>query len=130
VLQRLRNPLYFAVAMAVPGIAAILFLALPQSDTWGEAGWLAFAIVIPAYVALYALAAFVSFAIASLALRRFAKIAKGRLLIAGVFAGVIYVVVGFLVDPLWPEAYFVITWACLAFVAALYVLLRWGRADG
>jgi hypothetical protein len=130
VIERLRNPLYFALAMAVPGIAAILLLYLPDSSTWDRTGWIVFAAMLPGYVALCALAAFLGFVVASLLLRRSAPIAKRRLISAGVIAGCLYLLGSFLTDPSWPESYFLAAWTGLAFAASLYALLRWGKNDG
>jgi len=129
VLKRLRNPFYFALAMALPGLLAIFGAALPQSDNWGRSGWLAFAVVAPAYLALYLLAAFVSFIVAALVLRLYAPIAVRPLMLCGLIAGAVYLVAGYLLDPLWQERYFLLAWAVLAFASALYALARWGKHD-
>jgi hypothetical protein len=126
---RLRNPLYFAVAMAVPGIVAVLLLYLPGSNTWDRTAWLVFLGLLPAYVALCALAAFLAFVVPSLLLHRTAPIAKRRLITAGALAGCVCVLGGFLTDPSWPESYFLGAWTGIAFAASLYALFRWGKAD-
>jgi hypothetical protein len=125
--QRLRNPLYFALAMALPGAVAIFSVALPESSTWDRSGWIAFAVAIPTYVALCLLGAFVSFLVPALLLRRFASIAKQPLLLGGLLAGCVYLLVAYAVNPLWSERYFLVTWSVLAFASSLYILLRWGQ---
>lgn len=124
----LRNAAYFALAMTVPGAVALFRVALPQSDTWGRGGWEAFAIVFPLYGLLYFLSAVVTFAVASMVSRRHTALPRSWLLAGGCLAGLVFLAVGYVIDPLWREREVLLCWVGIAAVFAFFILLRARRA--
>ena len=126
-LRFIRNPLAYAAGTTIPGAIGMLLLALPEVGSWDLSAGLIFVFTLFLYVGLYALAAFVSFALASLVLRRFGSVERRRLLQVGFLVSATFIAVGFASDPLGSEQGFILAWVVLTFVGALISLLSWAE---
>jgi len=111
--------------MALPGAGFLLFLVLRAVESWDESAWKAFAVVYPAYVLLYAIAALVALVLASFVARRFGPLPRRRVFVVGLLAGGVYVVAGLVVDPLWHERGLLVAWTAVAGTFALF--MSWSR---
>jgi hypothetical protein len=128
--RRFRNAILFAVGMVTPASAAALWFGVVVRDHgWTTSDVVLTAIVTVIFEAFFILTALFPFLFASLLLRRGAPIARAPLLWSGGLAGCMPGLAPLIFDDM-PKLQVAILWFGIAFVAAIVVLVIWGRRAG